>query len=113
MPWRKQQAWDWRREMSEEAAKAFVERAKSDAEFRDRVMGVEGREERLALIREEGFDCTAEEISAQGHPLADEELVGESGGFCAPAAPQVCGSAAPQVCGPAAPHVCGSAASLM
>ena len=50
--------------MSVDHAKAFVEKMKSDEAFRERVMAVEDVEARMALIRDEGFDCSAEEIGA-------------------------------------------------
>ena len=50
--------------MSEEAAQAFIERMKSDEDFRAKVMAEEGVEARMALIGAEGFDCSAEEIGA-------------------------------------------------
>ena len=65
--------------MSEAAAQAFIERMKSDEDFRAKVMAEEGVEARMALIGAEGFDCSAEEIGAL-HELSEAELSGAVGG---------------------------------
>ena len=65
--------------MSEDQAKAFVERMKSDSAFRAQVMAEEDVEARLALIHAEGFDCSAEEIGAL-QELGDAELDAVAGG---------------------------------
>ena len=65
--------------MSKEAAQAFVEKMKSDEAFRAGVMAEEDVEARMALIRAEGFDCSAEEIGAL-QELGDAELDGVAGG---------------------------------
>ena len=65
--------------MSEAAAQAFIERMKSDEDFRAKVMAEEDVEARLALIGAEGFDCSAEEIGAL-QELGDAELDGVAGG---------------------------------
>ena len=65
--------------MSKEAAQAFIERMKSDADFRAKVMAEEDVEARLALIGAEGFDCSAEEIGAL-QELTEAELGGAVGG---------------------------------
>ena len=66
--------------MSDQAAQAFIERAKGDEAFRHRVMAIDDVGQRMALIRAQGFDCTADEIQARGHPLSDVEMDRESGG---------------------------------
>ena len=65
--------------MSEDQAKAFVEKMKSDEAFRAKVMAEEDVEARMALIGAEGFDCSAEEIGAL-QELGDAELDGVAGG---------------------------------
>ena len=65
--------------MSEDRARAFVEKMKSDDAFRDKVMAEEDVEARMALIGAEGFDCSAEEIGAL-QELGDAELDGVAGG---------------------------------
>jgi predicted ribosomally synthesized peptide with nif11-like leader len=65
--------------MSEDQAKAFVEKMKSDEAFRARVMAEEDAEARMALISAEGFDCSAQEIGAL-QELGDAELDGVAGG---------------------------------
>ncbi|MEI6450628.1 MAG: Nif11-like leader peptide family RiPP precursor [Actinomycetes bacterium] len=65
--------------MSEEQAKACVERLKSDEAFRARVMAEEDVDARMALISAEGFDCSAAEIGAL-QELADLDLSAVVGG---------------------------------
>ena len=65
--------------MSEDQAKAFVEKMKSDEAFRVRVMAEEDVEARMALIVAEGFDCSAAEIGVL-QELGDAELDGVAGG---------------------------------
>ena len=68
--------------MSEDQAKAFVEKMKSDDAFRAKVMAEEGVEARMALIGAEGFDCSAEEIGAL-QELGEADLSGAVGrGWC-------------------------------
>ena len=69
--------------MSEDQAKAFVEKMKSDEDFRAKVMAEEDVEARMALIVAEGFDCSAEEIGAL-QELGDAELDGVAGGSWGP-----------------------------
>ena len=65
--------------MSEDQAKAFVEKMKSDEAFRAKVMAEEDVEARVALIHAEGFDCSAEEIGAL-QELGEADLSGAVGG---------------------------------
>jgi len=65
--------------MSEDQAKAFVEKMKSDEDFRAKVMAEEDMDARMALIVAEGFDCSAEEIGAL-QELGEAELSGAVGG---------------------------------
>jgi predicted ribosomally synthesized peptide with nif11-like leader len=60
--------------VSQQQARAFVERMKTDEAFATRVLAVEGAKERQAFIRGEGYDCSADEIAAQGGMLTEEEL---------------------------------------
>jgi len=65
--------------MSVDQAKAFVEKMKSDEDFRVRVMAEEDMDARMALIVAEGFDCSAEEIGAL-QELGEAELSEAVGG---------------------------------
>ena len=67
--------------MSQESAKALIERLESDEEFRARVLAADGAEARLELVRAEGYDCSAEEIAALGAALPDEALGSVTGGI--------------------------------
>ena len=66
--------------MSQESAKAFVERMKSDEKFRTKIIAVEDVSARAKLIQSEGFDCSAEEIDTATSELSDEEMAGVTGG---------------------------------
>jgi predicted ribosomally synthesized peptide with nif11-like leader len=48
--------------MSIESARAFVERMKTDGEFRNRVAEAESPEVRARILKYEGFDFTEEEL---------------------------------------------------
>ena len=60
--------------MSEQAAQAFIARMKTDEVFRDKAMAVDDTAARMELIRAEGFDCTADEIEAEGTRLDHDAL---------------------------------------
>lgn len=50
--------------MSIESAKAFVERMKTDEEFRKRIAEAESPEVRARILKYEGFDFTKEELDS-------------------------------------------------
>jgi predicted ribosomally synthesized peptide with nif11-like leader len=50
--------------MSIDSAKAFVERMKTDGEFRKRVAEAESPEVRARILKYEGFDFTDEELDS-------------------------------------------------
>ena len=66
--------------MSEQAARAFIERMTTDEAFSTKVLAVADADARLELVRAEGFDCTAEEITAQGSRLDEAALDAVAGG---------------------------------
>ena len=82
--------------MSVEQAKAFIERMKTDEAFREKIMATETPEARLSVIKDAGFECTAEEINeaadigigtiAGGRPARCPHLGYDNGGrprpFC-------------------------------
>lgn len=70
--------------MSIEQARRFIERVHVDDEFRARVLAESDVDKRMALIRSEGFDCTAEEIAAALVALSTDVLEGVSGGGGSP-----------------------------
>ena len=49
--------------MSTESAKKFVSRMQDDKEFAASVEKLAGKEERVAFIKQEGFDFTKEELT--------------------------------------------------
>jgi len=51
-------------DMSIESARAFVERMKTDGEFRNRIAEAESREVRARILKYEGFDFTDEELDS-------------------------------------------------
>ncbi len=67
--------------MSQEDARACVEKMKTDAVFRGRVLGAPDLPARTQLINAEGFACSAEEVDALAAELTDEEVGGVSGGM--------------------------------
>lgn len=65
--------------MSLEQAKAFIEKMKSEEAFKERILAVEDVEERMEMIKAEGFDCTKEEIRVF---LQDPHNFPEGVSFC-------------------------------
>lgn len=71
--------------MSLEMGKLLIEKMKSDVLFREQVMVHEDLDERIAFIRNAGFDVTIEELtSLHEEMLTDEELdmVAAGGSVC-------------------------------
>ena len=66
--------------MSSESAKAYIERLKTDEEFKERVKDAADKEARMALVNAEGFDFSEEDIKAVKSELSDDELDGVSAG---------------------------------
>ena len=66
--------------MSQEAARAFVEKMRSDEAFSAKVTAVEDEAERVRLVNAEGFACSADEIEAVSAELGEHELSGVVGG---------------------------------
>jgi len=69
--------------MSQQAAKAFLEKMKTDQAFADQVMAIDEMAERLRFINAEGFDCTMEELSREME-LTEQELEAVAGGKARP-----------------------------
>lgn len=68
--------------MSMESAKSFVERMKTDEDFRNKVNECKDGETRMALVRQKGFDFTEEEVKQFSKELSDEVLDALAGGGC-------------------------------
>ena len=66
--------------MSQEQARALIERMKSDQAFREKVYAVGDVEGRLALVHAEGYDCSAEEIARERPQSGEDELDRVAGG---------------------------------
>jgi predicted ribosomally synthesized peptide with nif11-like leader len=68
--------------MSIESAKAFLEKIKSDEEFRNSVGEIGTAEERMEYVKGAGFDFTMEEIATVKDELSDEDVDQVAGGGC-------------------------------
>ena len=71
--------------MSIDSAKAYVERMKSDEEFRKKVLECKDGKKRMELVKVEGFDFTEADIKVVSAVLDDKELekiVGGHNGAC-------------------------------
>ena len=68
--------------MSIESAKAFIEKMKTDEDFNQKVKGCKDAEERMAFVKEAGFDFTSEELKEVSENLSDDDLDGVAGGIC-------------------------------
>ena len=66
--------------MSLDHARAFIEKMKTDAAFSERVKAIGDVAERFNLIKNEGFDCSEEEIKEVAGELSEEELDAAAGG---------------------------------
>ena len=66
--------------MSNESAKAFLERIKNDEDFRKEVGDLTSAEERMNFAKVQGFDFTKEEIDSLTSELSDDELDTVAGG---------------------------------
>ncbi|MEQ8167563.1 MAG: Nif11-like leader peptide family natural product precursor [Candidatus Eremiobacterota bacterium] len=68
--------------MSLESAKAFVEKINTDEDFRNKVTGFKDTESRMAFVKSQGFDFTADDIKSAKGELSDELLDAIAGGGC-------------------------------
>lgn len=75
----KQQGGDY---MSIEAAKSFIERMETDEKFNKKITACKDPEERMALVKTEGYDFTKDEIKQIKGRLTDEQLDNITGGGC-------------------------------
>ncbi|ATW26574.1 Nif11-like leader peptide family natural product precursor [Candidatus Formimonas warabiya] len=68
--------------MSVESAKAFIEKIKSDEDFKNKLGQLKDGQARLDFAKGAGFDFTAEDIAKvkEEQGLTDEELDGVAGG---------------------------------
>lgn len=69
--------------MSQEMAKALINKMRQDQELRNELLAIEDVEQRMQKINELGYDCTMEDIQAVQVQLTDDELDAVAGGFCA------------------------------
>ncbi len=68
--------------MSIESAKAFLERIKTDEDFRKSVGEIATLEERMEFSKGAGFDFTKEEITTLKDELSEGDLDAVAGGSC-------------------------------
>jgi len=66
--------------MSIESAKAYIERVKTDKEFRKRVKAAADQEARKASVKAEKFDFTAKSIRAAKTELSEDRIDTGAGG---------------------------------
>ncbi|MGV8161699.1 MAG: Nif11-like leader peptide family natural product precursor [Candidatus Nanoarchaeia archaeon] len=71
--------------MSIESAKAYIQRMKTDEEFRNRILNCKDKEERMLLVREEGFEFSRKEIAQVSNLLNGDILQQIAGGRAYPA----------------------------
>lgn len=60
--------------MSMESAKAFIEKMKTDEDFRNKVNEYKDNENRKAFLMKEGFTFTEKDIKALKTELTEDEL---------------------------------------
>ena len=66
--------------MSVDQARAFIEKMKSDEEFRGRIMAIEAVDARLAAASDAGFEFTESEVKEVQGELSDDDLDQAPGG---------------------------------
>ena len=69
--------------MSEESAKAFLEKFASDEEFRKSIENAASDEERQKIVKEAGFEFTKDdlkEVAASSEILSEQDLEKVAGG---------------------------------
>jgi predicted ribosomally synthesized peptide with nif11-like leader len=66
--------------MSIESAKKFVDRMKTDESFAKKVIACKDAEARKAFVKNEGFDCTVEEVKSLTGEIKKEDLASLSAG---------------------------------
>jgi len=67
--------------MSLESAKVFVERMKSDEDFRKKVNECKDRELRMNVVKEAGYEFTKQDINNIINELTDNDLNSIVGGL--------------------------------
>jgi len=65
--------------MSEEQAGAFLRRAQTDSALFERLAAVKSVEERMQILKDEGYDCAPGEIVAAADKLSEKELAAPKG----------------------------------
>ena len=68
--------------MSIESAKAFIQKVKTDTDFAQILNKAKSGDERFAIVKNAGFDCTIVEIDQaySESPLTEKELESVAGG---------------------------------
>ena len=64
--------------MSAESAKKFVNRMQEDKSFAKAMENLDGKEKRIAFLKQEGFDFSMEELAAAATALNAVDVVGGS-----------------------------------
>ena len=62
--------------MSTESAKMFVNRMQEDKSFAKAMENLDGKEKRIAFLKQEGFDFSMEELSSAASELNAVNVVG-------------------------------------
>ncbi|MCP4138700.1 MAG: Nif11-like leader peptide family natural product precursor, partial [Chloroflexi bacterium] len=66
--------------MSVESAKSFLERMKTDEDFRKECSDKSSPEDRMIFLKESGFDFSKEDIEKVKSEMSEEELGSVAGG---------------------------------
>jgi predicted ribosomally synthesized peptide with nif11-like leader len=70
-------------QMSIESAKAFLERVKTNEDFRNLVGGIATADQRMEFVRKSGYEFSKEEIDRVKDELGEDQLDGVvGGGYC-------------------------------
>ncbi len=76
--------------MSMESAKAFIERMKTDEDFRNKVNECKDQETRMAFVKHAGFNFTKDDLDLAKAELSDDVVSDVSGGALCPIDAFIC-----------------------
>lgn len=66
--------------MSEQSARAFLEKMSQDEKYRENILAIEDVNQRLQRIKDDGFEFDQEDIISVHNRLTDQDLSSVSGG---------------------------------
>ena len=97
--------------MSEEQAKAFLEKIKAEMSLQEKLKGVVDYDSVIKIAKEAGFLIAAEDLKIAQSELSDEELEGIAGGHWACHSQGLSGAGSMGLCATGCARNCGAPGS--